>query len=91
MSERQVPFFCPYCGEETLRPSGQMTSSPAEEQALPRARTIMKPARQSTAVTASPPASSRHGHGLWSPGRPTGRAVPATRPRDRGGGRRGPA
>jgi ribosomal protein L37AE/L43A len=20
--ERQVPFFCPYCGEETLRPSG---------------------------------------------------------------------
>ena len=19
--ERQVPFFCPYCGEETLRPS----------------------------------------------------------------------
>ena len=22
MSERQVPFFCPYCGEETLRPVG---------------------------------------------------------------------
>ncbi len=22
MSERQVPFYCPYCGEETLRPSG---------------------------------------------------------------------
>ena len=21
-SERQVPFFCPYCGEESLRPSG---------------------------------------------------------------------
>ena len=20
--ERQVPFFCPYCGEEELRPSG---------------------------------------------------------------------
>ena len=20
--ERQVPFFCPYCGEEGLRPSG---------------------------------------------------------------------
>jgi ribosomal protein L37AE/L43A len=20
--ERQVPFFCPYCGEETLRPAG---------------------------------------------------------------------
>jgi hypothetical protein len=20
--ERQVPFFCPYCGEESLRPSG---------------------------------------------------------------------
>lgn len=20
--ERQVPFFCPYCGEETLRPGG---------------------------------------------------------------------
>ncbi len=20
--ERQVPFYCPYCGEETLRPSG---------------------------------------------------------------------
>jgi hypothetical protein len=20
--ERQVPFFCPYCGEEALRPSG---------------------------------------------------------------------
>lgn len=22
MSERQVPFYCPYCGEETLRPAG---------------------------------------------------------------------
>ncbi|HET7014304.1 MAG TPA: hypothetical protein VFI65_10360 [Streptosporangiaceae bacterium] len=21
-SERQVPFFCPYCGDESLRPSG---------------------------------------------------------------------
>ncbi len=21
-SERQVPFFCPYCGEEELRPAG---------------------------------------------------------------------
>ena len=20
--ERQVPFFCPYCGEEELRPAG---------------------------------------------------------------------
>jgi transposase-like protein len=20
--ERQVPFYCPYCGEENLRPSG---------------------------------------------------------------------
>jgi hypothetical protein len=20
--ERQVPFFCPYCGEENLRPAG---------------------------------------------------------------------
>ncbi|HUZ23038.1 MAG TPA: hypothetical protein VMV07_04670 [Streptosporangiaceae bacterium] len=20
--ERQVPFYCPYCGEEALRPSG---------------------------------------------------------------------
>jgi len=20
--ERQVPFFCPYCGEEALRPDG---------------------------------------------------------------------
>jgi ribosomal protein L37AE/L43A len=20
--ERQVPFYCPYCGEETLRPAG---------------------------------------------------------------------
>lgn len=20
--ERQVPFFCPYCGEESLRPAG---------------------------------------------------------------------
>lgn len=20
--ERQVPFFCPYCGEEDLRPAG---------------------------------------------------------------------
>ena len=20
--ERQVPFYCPYCGEESLRPSG---------------------------------------------------------------------
>jgi ribosomal protein L37AE/L43A len=20
--ERQVPFYCPYCGEETLRPTG---------------------------------------------------------------------
>jgi transposase-like protein len=20
--ERQVPFFCPYCGDESLRPSG---------------------------------------------------------------------
>ena len=27
MSERQVPFFCPYCGEETLRPAG---ASPGE-------------------------------------------------------------
>jgi uncharacterized Zn-finger protein len=22
VSERQVPFFCPYCGEETLVPAG---------------------------------------------------------------------
>ena len=22
VTERQVPFFCPYCGEETLRPAG---------------------------------------------------------------------
>lgn len=22
MSERQVPFFCPYCGEEDLVPAG---------------------------------------------------------------------
>ncbi len=22
MSERQVPFYCPYCGEETLVPAG---------------------------------------------------------------------
>ena len=22
VGERQVPFFCPYCGEEELRPSG---------------------------------------------------------------------
>ena len=22
MTERQVPFYCPYCGEESLRPSG---------------------------------------------------------------------
>jgi ribosomal protein L37AE/L43A len=21
-AERQVPFFCPYCGEESLRPAG---------------------------------------------------------------------
>ncbi|MGI9008472.1 MAG: Insertion element protein [Streptosporangiaceae bacterium] len=21
-TERQVPFFCPYCGEEELRPAG---------------------------------------------------------------------
>jgi hypothetical protein len=21
-TERQVPFFCPYCGDESLRPSG---------------------------------------------------------------------
>ena len=21
-AERQVPFFCPYCGEEVLRPAG---------------------------------------------------------------------
>jgi hypothetical protein len=21
--ERQVPFFCPYCGEEDLRPAGE--------------------------------------------------------------------
>jgi len=21
--ERQVPFFCPYCGEEDLRPGGE--------------------------------------------------------------------
>ncbi len=23
MSERATPFFCPYCGEETLRPFGE--------------------------------------------------------------------
>ena len=23
MTERAVPFHCPYCGEEDLRPSGQ--------------------------------------------------------------------
>jgi transposase-like protein len=22
MTERQVPFYCPYCGEQDLRPSG---------------------------------------------------------------------
>ncbi|HEX2321551.1 MAG TPA: Insertion element protein [Streptosporangiaceae bacterium] len=22
VGERQVPFFCPYCGEEELRPAG---------------------------------------------------------------------
>lgn len=22
MSERAVPFYCPYCGEEDLRPAG---------------------------------------------------------------------
>ena len=22
MSERQVPFYCPYCGDEDLRPAG---------------------------------------------------------------------
>jgi len=22
MSERQTPFYCPYCGEEDLRPDG---------------------------------------------------------------------
>ncbi len=27
VGERQVPFFCPYCGEEDLRPSG---SNPGE-------------------------------------------------------------
>jgi transposase-like protein len=25
--ERQVPFFCPYCGEEELRPSGSQPGS----------------------------------------------------------------
>jgi len=23
MSERAAPFYCPYCGEEDLRPSGE--------------------------------------------------------------------
>jgi transposase-like protein len=23
--ERQVPFYCPYCGEEALRPTGPAT------------------------------------------------------------------
>jgi ribosomal protein L37AE/L43A len=23
--ERQVPFFCPYCGDEALRPAGPET------------------------------------------------------------------
>ncbi len=32
MSERQVPFYCPYCGEETLRPAGP---TPASGSALP--------------------------------------------------------
>jgi transposase-like protein len=26
-AERQVPFFCPYCGEEDLRPSGSEPGS----------------------------------------------------------------
>jgi ribosomal protein L37AE/L43A len=25
--ERQVPFFCPYCGEEDLRPGGSEPGS----------------------------------------------------------------
>jgi transposase-like protein len=25
--ERQVPFFCPYCGEEELRPAGTQAGS----------------------------------------------------------------
>ena len=27
VGERQVPFFCPYCGEEELRPSGSSPGS----------------------------------------------------------------
>ena len=33
--ERQVPFFCPYCGEEELRPAG---SKPGDWQCLSCAR-----------------------------------------------------
>ena len=25
--ERQVPFFCPYCGDEALRPASQETGA----------------------------------------------------------------
>jgi transposase-like protein len=27
MSERAVPFHCPYCGDEDLRPSGEQHGS----------------------------------------------------------------
>jgi transposase-like protein len=27
VGERQVPFFCPYCGEEDLRPAGARPGS----------------------------------------------------------------
>jgi transposase-like protein len=27
VGERQVPFFCPYCGEEELRPAGSQPGS----------------------------------------------------------------
>jgi predicted RNA-binding Zn-ribbon protein involved in translation (DUF1610 family) len=35
VGERQVPFFCPYCGEEELRPGG---TKPGEWQCLACAR-----------------------------------------------------
>ncbi|MFB7493509.1 hypothetical protein ACFC09_02180 [Streptomyces sp. NPDC056161] len=28
MSERAAPFYCPYCGDEDLRPSEQTAASP---------------------------------------------------------------
>ena len=27
MSERQVPFYCPYCGDQDLRPAGETAGS----------------------------------------------------------------